>query len=126
MVERLKEVFCTALSENNIDLRDTKNFAETFPQVFLRTSNIKRIYYQGVSAINVSFTLDLFSKYSGEKEILDLEQEISTIARNLVDTNDFIMGMGLRSCLIQDDDSTGINIKHGILIYDFVLAEVLE
>lgn len=126
MVERLKEVFCTALSENNIDLRDTKNFAEVFPQVFLRTSNIKRIYYQGVSAINVSFTLDLFSKYSGEKEILDLEQEISTIARNLVDTNDFIMGMGLRSCLIQDDDSTGINIKHGILIYDFVLAEVLE
>lgn len=126
MVERLKQVFCTALSENNIDLRDTKNFAETFPQVFLRTSNIKRIYYQGVSAINVSFTLDLFSKYSGEKEILDLEQEISTIARNLVDTNDFIMGMGLRSCLIQDDSSTGINIKHGILIYDFVLAEVLE
>ena len=126
MVERLKQVFSTALSENNIDLRDTKNFAEVFPQVFLRTSNIKRIYYQGVSAINVSFTLDLFSKYSGEKEILDLEQEISTIARNLVDTNDFIMGMGLRSCLIQDDDSTGINIKHGILIYDFVLAEVLE
>ena len=126
MVERLKQVFCTALSENNIDLRDTKNFAEVFPQVFLRTSNIKRIYYQSVSAINVSFTLDLFSKYSGEKEILDLEQEISTIARNLVDTNDFIMGMGLRSCLIQDDDSTGINIKHGILIYDFVLAEVLE
>ena len=126
MVERLKQVFCTALSENNIDLRDTKNFAEVFPQVFLRTSNIKRIYYQGISAINVSFTLDLFSKYSGEKEILDLEQEISTIARNLVDTNDFIMGMGLRSCLIQDDNSTGINIKHGILIYDFVLAEVLE
>lgn len=126
MVERLKQVFYTALSENNIDLRDTKNFAEAFPQVFLRTSNIKRIYYQGVSAINVSFSLDLFSKYSGEKEILDLEQEISTIARNLVDTNDFIMGMGLRSCLIQDDDSTGINIKHGILIYDFVLAEVLE
>lgn len=126
MVERLKQVFCTALSENNIDLRDTKNFAEVFPQVFLRTSNIKRVYYQGVSAINVSFTLDLFSKYHGEKEILDLEQEISTIARNLVDTNDFIMGMGLRSCLIQDDDSTGINIKHGILIYDFVLAEVLE
>lgn len=126
MVERLKQVFYTALSENNIDLRDTKNFAEVFPQVFLRTSNIKRIYYQGVSAINVSFTLDLFSKYSGEKEILDLEQRISTIARNLVDTNDFIMGMGLRSCLIQDDDSTGINIKHGILIYDFVLAEVLE
>lgn len=126
MVERLKQVFYTALSENNIDLRDTKNFAEAFPQVFLRTSNIKRIYYQGVSAINVSFTLDLFSKYSGEKEILDLEQKISTIARNLVDTNDFIMGMGLRSCLIQDDDSTGINIKHGILIYDFVLAEVLE
>ena len=126
MVEQLKQVFCTALSENNIDLRDTKNFAEVFPQVFLRTSNIKRIYYQGVSAINVSFTLDLFSKYSGEKEILDLEQEISTIARNLVDTNDFIMGMGLRSCLIQDDNSTGINIKHGILIYDFVLAEVLE
>ena len=126
MVERLKQVFYAALSENNIDLRDTKNFAEAFPQVFLRTSNIKRIYYQGVSAINVSFTLDLFSKYSGEKEILDLEQEISTIARNLVDTNDFIMGMGLRSCLIQDDDSTGINIKHGILIYDFVLAEVLE
>ena len=126
MVEQLKQVFCTALSENNIDLRDTKNFAEVFPQVFLRTSNIKRIYYQGVSAINVSFTLDLFSKYSGEKEILDLEQEISTIAHNLVDTNDFIMGMGLRSCLIQDDDSTGINIKHGILIYDFVLAEVLE
>lgn len=126
MVERLKQAFYTALSENNIDLRDTKNFAEAFPQVFLRTSNIKRIYYQGVSAINVSFTLDLFSKYSGEKEILDLEQEISTIARNLVDTNDFIMGMGLRSCLIQDDDSTGINIKHGILIYDFVLAEVLE
>lgn len=126
MVEQLKQVFCTALSENNIDLRDTKNFAEAFPQVFLRTSNIKRIYYQGVSAINVSFTLDLFSKYSGEKEILDLEHQISTIARNLVDTNDFIMGMGLRSCLIQDDDSTGINIKHGILIYDFVLAEVLE
>lgn len=126
MVERLKQVFYTALSENNIDLRDTKNFAEVFPQVFLRTSNIKRIYYQGISAINVSFTLDLFSKYSGEKEILDLEQEISTIARNLVDTNDFIMGMGLRSCLIQDDNSTGINIKHGILIYDFVLAEVLE
>ena len=126
MVERLKQVFYTALSENNIDLRDTKNFAEAFPQVFLRTSNIKRIYYQGVSAINVSFTLDLFSKYPGEKEILDLEHQISTIARNLVDTNDFIMGMGLRSCLIQDDDSTGINIKHGILIYDFVLAEVLE
>lgn len=126
MVERLKQVFYTALSENNIDLRDTKNFAEAFPQVFLRTSNIKRIYYQGVSAINVSFTLDLFSKYPGEKEILDLEHRISTIARNLVDTNDFIMGMGLRSCLIQDDDSTGINIKHGILIYDFVLAEVLE
>ena len=126
MVERLKQAFYTALSENNIDLRDTKNFAEAFPQVFLRTSNIKRVYYQGVSAINVSFTLDLFSKYSGEKEILDLEQQISTIARNLVDTNDFIMGMGLRSCLIQDDDSTGINIKHGILIYDFVLAEVLE
>ena len=126
MVEQLKQVFYTALSENNIDLRDTKNFAEAFPQVFLRTSNIKRVYYQGVSAINVSFTLDLFSKYSGEKEILDLEQQISTIARNLVDTNDFIMGMGLRSCLIQDDDSTGINIKHGILIYDFVLAEVLE
>ena len=126
MVERLKEVFCTALSENNIDLRDTKNFAEVFPQVFLRTSNIKRIYYQGVSAINVSFTLDLFSKYSGEKEILDLEQEISTIARNLVDTNDFIMGMGLRSCFIRDDDSTGITIIHGALIYDFVLAEVLE
>lgn len=124
MVSELKRKVFQALQEADLNITDNRNYEEQFPWCMLRTGNIQRIKYRDVRTEIVTLTIDIFSKYSGEEEILLLQDKISGIIEEM--EWDCLMGAALSSCLIMDDKSTGPVRKHGILNYQFVLNEGWE
>ena len=120
MVGELKRKVFQALQEADLNITDNRNYEEQFPWCMLRTGNIQRIKYRDVRTEIVTLTIDIFSKYSGEEEILLLQDKISGIIEEM--EWDCLMGVVLSSCIILDDKSTGPVRKHGVLNYNFVLA----
>lgn len=124
MIEELKTRFYTALKEAGLNITDNANYEQNFPWCMLRISNIQRVKYHGARTAIVSFAIDVFSTYSGEKEILELESKITDIAESLEWNR--IMGTVLNQCRILDDKTNGPVKKHGVLTYKFIIAEAWE
>ena len=122
MIETLKRKLYNSLVENNIEMTDNWSFdSGTFPKCMLRLSNSRKLKYLNTRVQTISFTLDVFSTYNGEKEILDLEEQITDIFENIDDMPE-IMGVQLTMGKILDEKSKGPVCKHGIFIYQFILA----
>ena len=126
MIENLKKKIYEKIAGAGYHITDKQDYEELFPWVILRMTRMNRA--QAITSIHytVDYTLDIFSKYSGEAEIIQMENTISQLMDKLATEDATIMGVQLKQCRILDDKSTGTVLKHGILTYEFVLASASD
>lgn len=105
-----------------LTISDNGNFEGEYPQIMLRVADYNRRHYLNTRMENISFTLDIFSLYSGEEEIIDLESKISELMAEVAKEDPKVMGWMLKTMKIMDNNNKGPVNKHGILTYQFMLA----
>ena len=75
---------------------------------------------------NITITIDIFSVYKGEKEILDIVENITNHIWDLKTDNPQIMYVAQRNLKILDDNKNGPIKKHGVVSYWFLLSSNTE
>ena len=88
----------------------------TFPYVLLGINDVSRDSYKNSYQYIIKFKIDIFSDYEGEKEILEMEQDIFNHIEKLYD-NEFVTYVRESGFRIMDDKSTGVTRKHAVLYY---------
>lgn len=68
-------------------------------------------------------TLDIFSDYHGEKEILQIVDNVNSHLLEFIDANPQVIYAAQISTHILEDKETGPVRKHGVISYSFTLAE---
>lgn len=124
MTQIIKKKVFKALKAANLNITDNGKYEEKFPWVILRLGNKQSAKYFDTRITTITFAIDIFSIYSGEQEILELEEKITPIMENVEDSR--IMGVSLSSFKILDDNSKGPVNKHGVLTYIFLLDTTLD
>ena len=119
MISQLKTQLYQILKEDlEYNVTDNPYGEETksFPYVFLTLSDTHRDKRKETYLFSIKFKIDIFSEYNGEKEILDMEEEIYDKIQDLYE-NEFVTYIRESSFRIMDDKSTGVLRKHGIITY---------
>lgn len=122
MLKQLKKDLYEAVSSIPMKLQDTPNYEEDLPQILFHLNNYNVGVMQNAKIEAASFVFDIFSDYSGEDEIIDMQEKITNAVNELSNNKEYIMGWTLREFRIIDDTSKGPVKKHGILQYYFQLA----
>lgn len=125
MVEELKTKFYSIIEGLGYTVYDNPYLIEgrnrNLPYVQIRTQNINRVVYHTSFVNAVQFKIDFWSKYSGEKEMLDMEQKVADALSQLYELDSVVFVAETRFQIL-DDKSTGTVMKHGIGIYQVALA----
>ena len=100
----------------NVTDNPYKQESQSFPCVFLTLSSTNRDLRKKVYWFKHIFKIDIFSDYDGEKEILEMEEAIYEKMQKLYD-NEYVTHMRESGFHIQDDKSTGVLRKHGVIRY---------
>lgn len=116
-----KEVF-NKLKSAELNITDNGAYEEKFPWVMMRLSDYNRSFYLNVRVEQIMFTIDIFSTYNGEEEIIDTESKITSLLKEVAEDNATVVGWGLKNMKIMDDKAKGPVAKHGVLTYRFILA----
>ena len=82
MVSKVKSEFYNLLLKLDYNATDNGVYEEKFPWLMLRTNGHNRIDIRDIRYDTITFTLDIFSTYSGEKELLEI---IENIGNHLID-----------------------------------------
>lgn len=122
MVESIKEKLYQAIKSEGLYITDSRSYDNEFPCLLMRLQNIQKTRFHKLDYAVVDFTIDIFSKYNGEKEILDIESKLFEIVNKISEEEPYSMGVTLQNCKILEDTSTGPVMKHGVLTYRFVLS----
>ena len=124
MLEKLKTDFYGMIAGLGFNVSDNRKFDEgNSPWLILRTNGYEKTHSFQLDVARIILVLDIFSKYNGEREII---QAIEKIADNL---NDFlfqhpdILYCQQKNVKILDDKLTGPVRKHGVITYEFLLSE---
>ena len=126
MFHQLKEQFFQFLKELGYKVSDNGTYREDFPWLLVRTSNANVQQAQNVSVERAGITVDIFSTYNGEKEILDVVQDITNRLWDFQQRFPAITFAQLKQLRIIDDKSTGPVRKHGVAVFDFILNVYYE
>lgn len=124
IVTELKKKFYDILTNLNYEVADNKESISDdtpFPHILLRMNMGSRDRIKNVTINRIRFTIDIFSEYNGEAEILDIEQKIFDATKELYDIKNVVY-VQESSFRILDDKSTGVVMKHGILNYMVILG----
>lgn len=109
----------TALGYTVVDNKESITEETPFPQIILRINTASRDRIKDVVINKLRFSIDIFSLYDGEAEILDIEQKIFDATRELYDI-DNVVYVQESSFRVLDDKSTGVVMKHGVIHYMIV------
>ena len=118
-ISQLKTQIYNILTEEleyNVTDNPSGEEAKSFPCVFLTLSSTTRDLRKSVYWFKHIFKIDIFSNYDGEKEILEMEEAIYEKMQKLYD-NGYVTHMRESGFHIQDDKSTGVLRKHGVIRY---------
>ena len=115
MILEIKRQFYELIKNLGYHIADNINDLDEFPRLILRTSSHKR-----------EETLDIFSTYSGEKEILEIADNIAEHLKQMREENPQIIAIQQKTAQILDDNGTGPIRKHGSIRYSFLLTSGLE
>lgn len=123
----IKTKVYTLLSSLSIDIQDTTVDAnrlqkDKMPYGLFRTITAIPTEYKNYTKVAWSFNLDIFSNYSGEKEVLDLYSQVKE-AVSALQKEDGITYVSTY-CKIVDDKETGPVLKHGIITIEVNTMEV--
>ena len=108
------------------NVTDNGTYEEKFPWLMVRTSGHNRFDSFDLRTDAFSFTIDIFSTYAGEREILEIIENISNNIQDLRIQNNKIMFISQNSLRIIDDNKKGPVRKHGVVTYRFLCSSGLE
>ena len=125
MVSNLKAKFYSLIKGLGYKITDNGNYVEDFPWLMLRLTNDEFFRSYDVLNHNVVLTLDIFSTYAGEKEILEIVENITNSLWHFQKENPEILYCHQKMFKILDDKATGTVKKHGVVNYEFHLGQGL-
>ena len=122
MLANLKSQFHSLIKGLGYNITDNAEYKEQFPWLMLRTNGYRTMNSFNVNISSAVLVLDIFSSYSGEKEIIEIVENIGEHLKELQDNNPDIMFAYQKTLKILDDKSTGPVRKHGVVTYEFLLG----
>lgn len=122
MLYKLKTQFYSLLKELGYNITDSAEYKENFPWLMLRTDGYTAFRSFSTNISNVTLTLDIFSTYCGEKEIIEIAEDIESHLSELRQDNPEVLYCYQKTMKILDDKSTGPVRKHGIITYEFLMG----
>lgn len=122
MLANLKSQFYSLIKGLGYNITDNAEYKEQFPWLMLRTNGYRTMNSFNVNISSAVLVLDIFSTYSGEKEIIEIVENIGEHLKELQDNNPDIMFAYQKTLKILDDKSTGPLRKHGVATYEFLLG----
>ena len=122
MLANLKSQFYSLIKGLGYNITDNAEYKEQFPWLMLRTNGYRTMNSFNVNISSAVLVLDIFSTYSGEKEIIEIVENIGEHLKEFQDNNPDIMFAYQKSLKILDDKSTGPVRKHGVVVYEFLLG----
>ena len=123
MLKRIKERFYSLVKGLNYNITDNGTYSESFPWLMLRLGNATNLNTFDLRVNAISLTLDIFSTYNGELEIIDIVEDITAHLNDLIKEMPELLYAYQKTFKILDDKSTGPVRKHGIVVYDFLLGQ---
>ena len=121
MLAQTKERFYQFLKKLGYNVTDNGTYREAFPWLMLRTGSAQVLKSHDLDMTDVRLIVDIFSTYNGEKEILDIVDNINHHVRALIDEYDDLQFCYMRSLRIIDDKETGPCRKHGVVTFSFIM-----
>lgn len=122
MVNRIKTQLYELITGLGYKVADNRNNSEGLPWLLIRTGGHNRTDTMDLRYDIITINVDIFSAYNGEKEILEIMEDISNHIQELKADNDAIMYAEQKTCRILDDNGTGPVRKHGVASYRFICA----
>lgn len=126
MLAQLKSQFYSLIKEKGYNITDNAEYIDKFPWLMLRTNGYQVLNSFNMKMSNATLVLDIFSQYSGEKEIIEIVEDIQELLMELQNTNPAILFAYQKSLKILDDKATGPVRKHGVVVYEFLMGHGLE
>ena len=126
MVQKIKTDLCSLVRRLGYNITDNGAYVENFPWLMARTSSHNRVDMVNSRSDNIVIVIDIFSKYKGEKEILDIVEDISDHIWELRNDNPNLIYIEQSDLKVLDDLATGPVKKHGVLTYRFLLSNTVE
>lgn len=123
MLEATKKKFCQFLRSLEYNVDDNGNYREEFPWLMLSVGGARVLKSNDLNMTEIQLKLDIFSTYTGEKEILAIIDNINSHIRAFMDENAEIQYVYMRSLRIIDDRETGPARKHGVAQFSFIVAQ---
>ena len=122
MLYKLKTQFYSLLKELGYNITDSAEYKENFPWLMLRTDGYTAFRSFNTNISNITLTLDIFSTYCGEKEIIEIADDIESHLSEMRQDNPEVLYCYQKTMKILDDKSTGPVRKHGIVTYEFLMG----
>lgn len=122
MLSTLKTQFYTLIKNLGYNITDNAEYRENLPWLMLRTNGYQTMKSFNTNVASATLVLDIFSNYPGEKEIIDIVENIGSHLCELQENNAEILFSTQKTLKILDDKATGPIRKHGVVIYQFLLG----
>lgn len=122
MISKVKTELYNLIKELGYNITDNGDFHEDFPWLMLKTSGATAFQTIDTAYTTIVFSLDIFSTYSGEKEILAIIDNITNHLNDLLKIDKSITYIQQTSTKILGDKATGPVRKHGIVNYSVIVA----
>lgn len=122
MLAKLKTQFYSLIKGLGYNITDNAEYRENFPWLMLRTNGYQSVNSFNLNVSSTTLVLDIFSTYPGEKEIIEIVENIGSHLTELKDSNPDILFCYQKTMKILDDKSTGPVRKHGVVVYEFLLG----
>jgi len=122
MLAQLKTDFYNLLLQLGYNATDNGAYVENFPWLMIRTNGYELSQLKDAEKGTITLVLDIFSQYSGEKEIIEIIENIAEHLKDLYTINNTIIYAHQKSVKILDDNNKGPVRKHGVVSYVFTMA----
>ena len=126
MLTAIKEQFYNLLKSLGYKVTDNGTYKEDFPWLMLTTGNYQSSVSLDIRYDVITLRLDIFSTYNGEKEIIQISENIVNHLQELRKNNPDITAITQKKMTIIGDKETGPVRKHGILTYQFLVTSGLD
>lgn len=126
MVQKIKTDLCSLVRRLGYNITDNGAYVESYPWLMARLGGHSRMDAVNSRTDNITIVIDIFSKYKGEKEILDIIEDITNHLWEMKIDNPNLMYVAQKNLKILDDNKTGPVKKHGVVSYWFLLSSNTE
>ena len=126
MVSRIKTQLYDLITGLGDRVAHNRNHQEDLPWLLIRTGGHSRTDMFDLRYDIITINVDIFSGYSGEKEVLEIAENIANHLPDLRAQNETIIYAEQKTCKVLDDNGSGPVRKHGFLSYRFLCSVGLE